>query len=438
MPTRISFKKALFICLFAGLPTFAAQGNEAPLLDDYLLWSIDHSPELGAAQHEMTSRIHVAEAAGALPDLKLGWSEMLVPVETRVGPQQRAFSIAQPIPWFGTLGLKREVGLQQAAVAQFRLHEVEQRIGRQVRQLWFELALAQAQQHLTGEVILLAEENLLVTQSSYESGQATFRQLMAVQQKLESLRFRLDDLTDRQETLHTQLHLLAGNKVSATLPRAHFSFPPFDRLDLDDRSHLYAALDQNNPALLALRQEMAVSHTRQKLAGMVSRPDLSVGLDYIMTGSALNPELEDSGKDPVIARLQVNIPLWGGRSAGEKAAASEQVWKANSALDDQRLKLKHELDEALYQYRSADRELELLENSLLPRSKRQEQAVRASYESGQASRVDLMELTENILDLEWRILEATYAQSMAKNQVFYLLGGEVQHMDFSPQVESDK
>ena len=42
---------------------------------------------------------------------------MIVPVETRVGPQQRVFSLSQSFPWFGTLGLKESAAAARAEAA---------------------------------------------------------------------------------------------------------------------------------------------------------------------------------------------------------------------------------------------------------------------------------------------------------------------------------
>ena len=39
-------------------------------------------------------------------------------------------------------------------------------------------------------------------------------------------------------------------------------------------------------------------------------PDISFGLDWIQTDDAINSGIKDSGQDPIIAMLTINLPIW--------------------------------------------------------------------------------------------------------------------------------
>ena len=60
--------------------------------------------------------------AGALPDLKIAWGEMIVPVETRVGPQQNIFSVSQKLPFPGKLSLQEDIGMAESREDMWRYH----------------------------------------------------------------------------------------------------------------------------------------------------------------------------------------------------------------------------------------------------------------------------------------------------------------------------
>jgi hypothetical protein len=116
-----------------------------PGLEDYLKWAEDHNPGVAEASGRMTALRHSAHEVGALPDLRFGWGEMIVPVETRVGPQQRVFSLSQSFPWFGTLGLKETVAARQADVAVEEVRGQLLRVHHRIRASWFDLAFLQGE-----------------------------------------------------------------------------------------------------------------------------------------------------------------------------------------------------------------------------------------------------------------------------------------------------
>ena len=85
---------------------------DEPNLEDYLAAAAEHRPILAADRGRAEALRSNAGGVGALPGLKLGWGEMIVPVETRVGPQQRVLSISQRIvqEHGGEISVKSEVG----------------------------------------------------------------------------------------------------------------------------------------------------------------------------------------------------------------------------------------------------------------------------------------------------------------------------------------
>ena len=67
------------------------------------------------------ARQQMLDQAGALPDPRFQFTEYLEAVETRVGPQERAFALSQTLPWFGKLSLKGRIEKERAASAAARI-----------------------------------------------------------------------------------------------------------------------------------------------------------------------------------------------------------------------------------------------------------------------------------------------------------------------------
>lgn len=390
-----------------------------PGLTDYLAWAEDHHPAMARAAGREAALRHGARSAGALPDLKFGWGEMIVPVETRVGPQQRVFSLSQSIPWFGTLGLQEKVAATRADAAAQDLLGQRLAVHHGVRAAWYELANLQGEITIITDNVGLAHQAEAASRSAYEAGAGSFGDVLAAQIDVEKLAAQLAGLKDRLNPARTQLNMAAG--LPADHPAPTVRLPGFAD-DLPARETLWAMLEQNNPELGALRLERDSRRQGVDLAGKAGYPDLTLGLDYIMTGPARLEGMPDSGKDPVIARLGVSIPLWGGRAGAEKQASAGRLASASAELADARQRLNARLETVLYRWREARRNRDLYGSVLLSSGRQAFAVTAARYRSGQASYVDLVTARKTLLGLELANLRATVELAQSRNDLATLVG----------------
>ena len=419
----------IFWGLFPAAAKIPAPGSDQfppqATLGDYLVWATTHNPSLLGNYHRVQALHQKAVVAGSLPDLKLSWNEMIVPVETRVGPQQRAFSISQTIPWFGTLGVRQDAVLARAGVESSRLEERAVSLQHSIREVWYQLALVQAEVDILNEHLLLARQEEISIRTSYEAGSHRYGNLLKAQMELGRLEIRLENLADRFLPLTIKLNNLAGLGLAQPMPIADLDPPQIDSGILADKAILIELMARRNPGLQAEHGLLAAARHGQELAGKQGKPDLILGLDYIMTGQAVNPAVIDSGKDPVIARLAVSIPLWGGKASAGRAASAELVYAADSSLDNLKLELASRLEDALYRARSARRNRRLYGETLLTRARQDLVVVTAAYKSGQLEFEDLLEARRNLLGIELARIHSVSDHSRALNDLVTLLGGEI-------------
>lgn len=393
-----------------------------PGLSDYLAWAGNHHPGLARATGRSDALRSRAEGAGALPDLKFGWGEMVVPVETRVGPQQRVLSLSQNIPWFGTLGLKEDVASSQADAAMVGVRGQLLRTHHEIRSAWFDLARLHGEISIIENTLDLGRQTESATRSSYESGVGSFGDVLASQIEVEQLAVRLTGLRDRLRPATSRLNEAAG------LPDDQPT-PLLDKDDLD-QGHLVlpagpvvrAMLEERNPNIAALRLEQESRRQGLELAGKAGYPDLTLGVDYIMTGEAANEGIPDSGKDPVIARLGISIPLWGGKAGAEKKASAGWLAATSADLTDTRRQLNARLENALFAWREAGRNIELYGTVLLASGQQALDVTSARYRSGQATYIELVTSRNTLLGLELAHLGAAADRSHALNDLVTLLG----------------
>jgi len=208
----------------AGVGPAVSQGSDSPRfaahpeLADYLAWAEMNNPAVARAEGRADALWGTAQAAGALPDLKFGWGEMIVPVETRVGPQQRVFSLSQSIPWFGTLGLKEAEVAARAEAAQEGARVQLLKVHRDIRAAWYELAYLQGAILIITGNLDLAKQTETAARSAYEAGLGSFADVLTAQIDREKLQTRLAGLTDRQRPAAANLNLASGLEVGRAVP----------------------------------------------------------------------------------------------------------------------------------------------------------------------------------------------------------------------------
>ncbi len=409
----------LWILVGATLAMAESSFPEQPLLKDYLQWAAEHHPKLSAARAEYEiSRQGITEA-GALPDLKLAWGEMLVPVETRVGPQQRIFSISQSLPWFGTLGATEEAADFRAKAALSLFQADSLGVKQEVRKTWLELARLQQEIALTKDHLALSLQSEDVSLRAYEAGTAHFRNVLQAQMESESLRNRVESLGDRLLPTTVKLNSATGLPAATAVPRASLPAAVLDPLGADD---LKGILHRFNPRLESLRRQEESHRHLVEAARLSGRPGLTLGVDYIMTGSAAMPGVDGSGKDPVIARLAINVPLWSGKATARRLASASRLQAVSHQRTRLSLDLEQQLESTLYLVRDSGRNWQLYEENLLPRARQILSATISDYETGRATFDEVIAARENLLGLELARLRAITDQALALNDLEALLG----------------
>ena len=100
----------------------------AQTLDDYLKTAAENDPGLKAKYTSFEAALEKVAQVNQLPDPQLSLGVFILPVETRVGPQQAKIGLSQMFPWFGTLKsagsvyqLKAESKYQEFIDAKYKL-----------------------------------------------------------------------------------------------------------------------------------------------------------------------------------------------------------------------------------------------------------------------------------------------------------------------------
>jgi outer membrane protein TolC len=375
-------------------------------LADYLAYAAKQSPSLRAAFHQWESVLEKSGYAGALPDPWFSYTYFIESVETRVGPQNQRFVLAQSFPWFGTLGAKKDVTLEAAAAAYQRFQAEKLKLFYQVKSAYYEYYYLERDIAITRENLQLLTFWESVARAKYRVALTQHSDVIKAQVELGKLEDRLRTVEDMIEPAVARLRAVVNLSDSV-----HLVAPT--EIEIDEvtinRDRVIASALANNPDLRSLLHVIDKEQATKRLAAKSSWPSFFVAADYVATGEAVNPGVPDSGKDAFMARAGMSLPIWFGANKARKREAEAQYRRAQYDYIDAKNQLKALTEKIVFEYEDARRKTRLYRDGLIPKG---EQSLNANYTAYQAGETDFL----NVLDAQRQLLDfqLEYERSRSK------------------------
>jgi len=378
----------------AAAPSLPAE----PELRDYLLMAGLNNPGLAAAYEDWQADLEKIPQVRALPDPRVSYSYYIQEVETRVGPQRNSVQLTQMLPWIGKLALRGDAAAQAAEASRLRYEAKKLDLFYQVKDAYYDY-------YYLGQAVAVTDENLRllknvqdVARTRYKTSEAGRGDLIRLEVEAGKLGDRLRQLRDMKGPAQAKLLAAMGMNRRPDLPWPT-KVESARLADANDEPIVKLA-QQSSPALAALDAEAAERQKQILLAQKEYFPDVTVGLTWIDTGPAWHMNPSDSGKDPLIAMVSVNLPIWwdkldaGVREARQRhlAALSRRMAQENDLVSRIRM--------AAFQYRDAAGKLDLYERVLIPRATEALRLTETGYASGTASFADLLDAQRVLLEFQ--------------------------------------
>ncbi len=379
----------------------AAAGLAAAQLDTLVARALREHPALAAASADSQAAAAGIDAAGSLPDPMLTWGEMLEPVQTRVGPQERVLGLQQQIPWPGTLGARREAAAArtEAAAASWRAMAVEVAAG--VRRAWARAAWLAGSRRVVEAQRDLARSLEVSARAAYEAGQGTYADLLQAQVEVARLDDRRRELDDRLEAARARLAAAAGRDRAADV-----ALPDGLPAHAGSGPGTTPTRAGAHPTLAVQDARARAAEAEARAARRSGRPMITLGVDWIQVGEAGRDGVAGSGDDALVGRLGLSLPIWRGKYRGPAAAAEARVRAAQATRRARDQDLAAGAAEAVANLAAARRTDRLYTGDLVPRAEQALEAMTAAYETGQATLAEVIIAQRTLLDLELTLLAA--------------------------------
>jgi len=386
---------------------------ELPQLADYLAYAAFHNPGLRAAFEQWKAALWKIPQVQSLPDPRFTYTYFVEQVETRVGPQRQKFALAQTFPWLSKLELRGDEAAREAEAKRALYEAAKWKLYERVKKAYFEYAYLRQAVAVTEENIRLLKHLEQVVQNQYAASLAPYGVLVRLQTELGRLEDRLKTLKDLRRPLSEELNAALNRPADALLPWPEpVRYRPHTFTDEEARGWLL----EGNPELMALRHLLDKEKVGEALARTRYYPDVTVSVEAVDTGEALNKATPDSGKDPVAVGISLNLPIWRNQyDAGVREARHRREATAVT-LEEKRNALTAQLATVLYKLRDAERQTDLYREGLIPKAKQALEVNLENFRVGLGGFLDVIDAQRVLLEfqLAYERAEADKAQRLAE------------------------
>lgn len=382
-------------------PTTTPAGPElgdSSQLGDYLTYAALHSAELRSAFAAWKAALEEIPQVRAMPDPRFTYRNYIHAVETRVGPQRNAYEISQTFPWLGKLELRSDIAAERAQATFHRFEAARLKLFYRVHKAYGEYYYLRQAIGITEQNVALLDQIESIARRRYAVGADTHPDVIRAQVEQVKLADSLRTLQKLRAVIMARLNAAMDRPANAPLPWPEEIPSPQSEFS-DEQLLAWAA--RANPEVQAMDREIAARKLGVELARKEYFPDVTVGVNVIDTGEARGPmNVSDSGKDPVIAMISLNIPIWWDKiSAGVRQAR----WRHLQAVSDKAALLNNlsaDVTMALFEFQDARRKVNLYRDTLIPKAEQSLQASQTAYASGKAGFQDYLDAQRALLEFQ--------------------------------------
>lgn len=381
-------------------------------LQNYLTFAARNNPGLKAAFNRWKAELEKVTQVKSLPDPTFNFAYFIREVETKVGPQQMKIGLMQKLPWFGKLKLKGEKSQERALALKENFERVKLELFYNVKKLYYDY-------YFISRSIVIIKENIVLIKavneqigSMYSTGIVSYSDLIRIQVELEKLKDKMRSLKDKLPSVRVALNTVMNTPLDKEI-RVENKIE--DTGFFHDYNGLINIMKTNSPELKILDHFTLSEEAGVKLAKKNFFPDFTIGADVIFTGDSTVPGITDSGKDPFLIKMSLNLPV---RFKKLNASVKEAKLRLDSIKYDRIEKenrIISSLESALFKFKDYKRIINLYRDSLIPKAQQAFEVTKTAFSTGKSGFLDFIDTQRTLLDFELILEKAksSYFQNIA-------------------------
>jgi outer membrane protein TolC len=361
-------------------------------LGDFLKFAMLNQPKVEAAYYDWSASIERITTARSLPDPQFTFQ---MDIENIVSSVMPGFMVN--FPGAGKLRAAAAIASAESDAKYFTFESTILETTYEVKRAYYQLHFLEERIRVNRATLELLSELEKLARAQNEVGKVTLQDVLRAQIEQNRLNADVANLEDTRSALRAALKSALGLGPNEADPPSPNDFEPA-ALDLSSEKLLASAME-HSPRLKAMEAEVRAAEAAIVLANKGRHPDIGIGL------------MADARMSPVLYRptATVSLPVWRDK-IGAQIAEGQAVKKAAEArLSSEQIAIAVEFAERSVAFREASRNLEVLQQELLPKQQESLEVARSGYLAGQ---IDFFNLT----DAEQTLLRFALAEVDAREQ----------------------
>ncbi len=398
-----------------------ASASPTALVDSLVSEALRSNPEIVAALKEKEAAESRVAPAGALDDPMLEAGVLNLPTDSwsfdREDMTMKMIGLSQRLPYSGKRDLRRQVAAKDAESVTQGYRETVNRVLRDVKTAYYDLALAIESERLTEKNRAALGQTLKIVESRYAVAQAAQADVIKAQVQLAKMADELLKLGRERLMAESEIARLTarhgGLNVGAVAlpPPADVSFAP-DKLE-------QLALQQR-PQLLALQTLVARGDSALDLARKDALPDFDLKFSY---GQRDNSPTGMKRSDMVSFTVAMNLPVWRATKNEPRIAEAQAMReKAIAAVHAQTHEIANELHHQITTVEQNLKSLRLYQREVLPAARLGLEAAVSAYSVSRVDFLTLLDTQMSVFNYEIASAAALAGYHKALTQIDFLTG----------------
>lgn len=381
----------LFVVILGTVPwsTVWASEAHAPLkLSDAVTEALEKNPEIHLLRQRLQGASARAKQAPYLEDPEIAFQIGGVPFSNPTSlnkAETNSIGIRQKFPFFGKLGLKEKIALQEAKVMEQELRAKEREIVARVKMAYADLFMAQKAIEIFREQIELMRGIIRATEARYQVGKVTqqdvFKALLEQSEIMNQLIIAEEERRTAEVKLNASMNRPPQTPIQVpadlTVTDTTLSLSGLEEMALSSRAELNGA-----------EQEIERAEKTYELADRNRKfPDFMLGWDYWRMPTEMT-------KNRYAAMVNITIPFspWTlGRRNYEVEETLAEIQAAKANREAMRNLTLREVGESQAKLQAAKRSSELYREGILSQAELSFRASLAAYQTGRMEFVGLLE-----------------------------------------------
>jgi cobalt-zinc-cadmium efflux system outer membrane protein len=390
-----------------GAQVFTLGNARDPQLQELVAEAARNSPEIRAAENERLASQNRVSPAGALDDPMLEAGVLNAPLNSlrlnREDMTMKMLGLSQKFPFPGKRELRQDVAAKDAESVGYAYQETVNRVLRDVKTAYFELAFVTESTRLVEKNKLVLEQFLRISESRYSVGQGNQSDVLKAQTQLSRMTDELIKLGRERRVVEAELMRALGRGPGSSAPVPGV-------LTLRDAPLQFEALQETalkeRPQILGLKSLIDRGSRTLELARKDYYPDFDVKFAYGQRDKAPDGMPRD---DLVSLTVAINLPIW--RESKRDPRVAEAMAMRDQAIDlyhAQQNEISSKLRQQVANAEQSLKSAQLYATGILPQARL---AVESSLAAYRVNRVDFLTL----LDSQMMVFnyEISYASALA-------------------------